>query len=64
MSDASGANGVNSAEEVLDEGLFCRDWSARDELRLLEAVEEFGAVYPMLYTNAKYAGRRLDKPSP
>ena len=28
--------------DVLDEGLFCQDWSARDELRLLDAVEEFG----------------------
>lgn len=27
---------------VSERGLFCEDWTAADEVQLLEAVEEFG----------------------
>ena len=34
-------NKMEPASRVAEEGLFCADWTAREELQLLEAVEEF-----------------------
>ena len=33
------ASGGRSAE---DEGLFCEEWTGREELQLLDTVDEFG----------------------
>lgn len=35
MASSSGQTGA-------EEGLFCEDWTAKEELQLLETVEEFG----------------------
>ena len=33
---------LTSRGVVAERGLFCEDWTAEDEVQLLEAVEEFG----------------------
>ena len=42
MATSSSSGSSAASRAVVEDGLFCEDWPAREEVQLLETVEEFG----------------------